>query len=93
MFKKAIPLFAVMALTMPVLSMPNPVQAAPMTNQDWWPERLNLQALRQHSPESDVLNEKTLQNPLKMPSETVQNESLISRIRRFKREKWGDISF
>lgn len=57
MFKKAIPLFAVMALTMPVLSMPNPVQAAPMTNQDWWPERLNLQALRQHSPESNPFGE------------------------------------
>ena len=46
-----------MALTMPVLSMPNPVQAAPMTNQDWWPERLNLQALRQHSPESNPFGE------------------------------------
>ncbi len=27
----------------------------PMSNQDWWPERLNLQALRQHAKKSDPM--------------------------------------
>ncbi|MFN4151426.1 MAG: peroxidase family protein, partial [Candidatus Sericytochromatia bacterium] len=29
--------------------------ATPMTNQDWWPEKLNLQSLRQHGLESDPM--------------------------------------
>lgn len=55
MFKKAIPLFAVLAVTMPMLGMPHLAQAAPMSNQDWWPEKLNLQALRQHAAESNPM--------------------------------------
>lgn len=55
MFKKAIPLFAVLAVTMPMFSMPALAQTTPMTNQDWWPEKLNLQALRQHAAESNPM--------------------------------------
>lgn len=55
MFKKAIPLFAVLAVTMPMLSMPALAETTPMTNQDWWPQKLSLQALRQHAAESNPM--------------------------------------
>jgi catalase-peroxidase len=29
-----------------------------MTNRDWWPQTLNLQPLRQHSPSSSPLDSK-----------------------------------
>lgn len=35
------------------LSLPALINAAPMTNEDWWPEKLSLDALRQHSQESN----------------------------------------
>jgi catalase-peroxidase len=55
MLKKAIPLFAMLAVTMPMVSLPALAETAPMTNQDWWPDKLNLQALRQHAAESNPL--------------------------------------
>jgi catalase-peroxidase len=33
----------------PVIPSPTPVPGRPRTNQDWWPNQLNLQVLRQHS--------------------------------------------
>jgi len=32
----------------PVIPSPTPVAGRPRTNQDWWPNQLNLQVLRQH---------------------------------------------
>lgn len=32
-----------------------PAHAAPMTNRDWWPDKLNLQALRQNAAESNPM--------------------------------------
>jgi catalase-peroxidase len=34
----------------PAIPSPNPAPARPRTNQDWWPEQLDLQVLHQHSP-------------------------------------------
>ncbi|GIV00575.1 MAG: catalase-peroxidase [Actinomycetota bacterium] len=34
-----------------------PVSLRPRTNRDWWPERLDLSPLRQHSPKSDPMGE------------------------------------
>ncbi|MBC7474909.1 MAG: hypothetical protein H7263_11500, partial [Candidatus Sericytochromatia bacterium] len=52
---KIIPIIVTLSLTLPILS---PAQGAPMTNQDWWPEKLNLQPLRQQSAESNPMGEK-----------------------------------
>ncbi len=51
-FKGIIPAFALLAVTMPMVS---PALAAPMTNRDWWPDQLNLQPLRQHAAESNPM--------------------------------------
>lgn len=32
-------------------------ESRPMTNQDWWPERLDLRPLRQHAAESSPMGE------------------------------------
>ncbi len=50
----------VMALAVAAASpaaMPSPVlaQSKPMSNQDWWPERLDLRPLRQHAAESNPM--------------------------------------
>ena len=37
----------------PVIPSPVPKAHRPRTNQDWWPDQLDLQVLRQHSPLSD----------------------------------------
>ncbi len=37
----------------PVIPSPEPKAHRPRTNQDWWPDQLDLQVLRQHSPLSD----------------------------------------
>jgi catalase-peroxidase len=39
----------------PVIASPSPTTAPPRSNRDWWPEQLNLQVLRQHSPRSNPL--------------------------------------
>jgi catalase-peroxidase len=39
----------------PVIPSPTPKATRPMTNQDWWPNQVNLQVLHQHSPESDPM--------------------------------------
>jgi catalase-peroxidase len=39
----------------PVGAAPAAVPGRPMTNQDWWPQRLNLQPLRQHAATSNPL--------------------------------------
>ncbi len=41
----------------PVIPAPEPKQSRPSTNQDWWPNQLNLQVLHQHSPRSNPLGE------------------------------------
>ncbi|MEB3329860.1 MAG: catalase/peroxidase HPI [Candidatus Sericytochromatia bacterium] len=46
---------AILAGTASQLAMANPALAAAMSPQDWWPQRLNLQPLRQHAAESDPM--------------------------------------
>jgi len=41
----------------PVIPSPTPKTERPRTNQDWWPNQLNLQVLRQHSQRSNPLGE------------------------------------
>ena len=41
----------------PVIPSPTPKATRPRTNQDWWPNQLNLQVLHQHSPKANPLDE------------------------------------
>jgi catalase-peroxidase len=41
----------------PAIPAPTPQPARPRTNQDWWPNQLNLQVLHQHSPRSNPMGE------------------------------------
>jgi catalase-peroxidase len=41
----------------PVIPAPTPKPHRPMSNQDWWPNQLNLQVLHQHTPVSDPMGE------------------------------------
>lgn len=59
MIKKTIPIVAAMVVAMSpiVLQSPALAEGEAKSNQFWWPEKLNLAPLRQHSPESDPLGE------------------------------------
>ncbi len=39
----------------PVIPSPTPKPGRPLSNQDWWPNQLNLQVLQQHSEKSNPL--------------------------------------
>jgi catalase-peroxidase len=41
----------------PAISSPTPAATRPRTNQDWWPNQLNLQVLHQHSPRANPMGE------------------------------------
>jgi catalase-peroxidase len=41
----------------PVISAPTVKETRPRTNQDWWPNQLNLQVLRQHASRPHPLGE------------------------------------
>jgi len=41
----------------PAISSPTPNDNRPRTNEDWWPNQLNLQVLHQHSPRANPLGE------------------------------------
>ncbi|MFF4852090.1 catalase/peroxidase HPI [Streptomyces sp. NPDC001194] len=41
----------------PAIPSPTPAPTRPRTNQDWWPNQLDLQVLHQHSPLSDPMGE------------------------------------
>jgi catalase-peroxidase len=41
----------------PVIPSPKPAAHRPRSNQDWWPNQLNLQVLHQHSPRSNPMGE------------------------------------
>jgi catalase-peroxidase len=41
----------------PAVSSPSPAQHRPRTNEDWWPNQLNVQVLHQHSPRSNPMGE------------------------------------
>src|SRR5215204_5088951 len=41
----------------PAIPSPTPARTRPRTNQDWWPNQLNLQVLHQHSPRSNPMGE------------------------------------
>ncbi len=41
----------------PVIPSPTPTAHRPRTNQDWWPNQLNLQVLHQHSPRSNPMGD------------------------------------
>lgn len=57
MLKKTVPLLTVLAATMSLFTLPGTVLArgAPMSNQLWWPEMLDLKPLRQHAAESSPM--------------------------------------
>jgi catalase-peroxidase len=41
----------------PVIAAPTPAPTRPRSNQDWWPNQLNLEVLHQHSPRSNPMGE------------------------------------
>ncbi len=41
----------------PAIDSPTPKEGRPHTNQDWWPNQLNLQVLHQHSPRGNPMDE------------------------------------
>ena len=41
----------------PVISAPEPKSDAPRTNQDWWPNQLDVSRLHPHHPQSDPLGD------------------------------------
>jgi catalase-peroxidase len=41
----------------PVIPSPTPKATRPMTNEDWWPNQVNLQVLHRHSPRSDPMGD------------------------------------
>ena len=41
----------------PVIDAPTPEASRPRSNQDWWPNQLNLQVLHQHSPKGNPLDD------------------------------------
>ena len=63
MQKHTIKLAAILSVALAPLAMSAPVQAQteapakPMTNKDWWPDRLDLSPLRQEAPQSNPLGE------------------------------------
>jgi len=59
MRKTKVSLLALLAATIPPVAISTPVlaQARTMSNQDWWPERLDLRPLRQHSAESNPMGD------------------------------------
>ena len=40
----------------PAIDAPTAKEGRPHTNQDWWPNQLNLQVLHQHSPQGNPLD-------------------------------------
>ncbi|WP_064607459.1 catalase/peroxidase HPI [Photobacterium sp. J15] len=59
MFKQTIPLFAALAIFLSPVLLTNDAnaQAQAKSNQFWWPEKLNLNPLRQHSAASNPMGE------------------------------------
>jgi catalase-peroxidase len=59
MLKRALPLFAGLAVAMSSLGLSGPAvaQADPKSNRFWWPEQLDLRPLRQHAAESNPMGE------------------------------------
>ena len=41
----------------PVIDAPEPKAGRPRTNQDWWPNQLDLSVLHQHSPKGNPMGE------------------------------------
>jgi catalase-peroxidase len=41
----------------PAIPAPTPKQTRPMTNQDWWPNQLDLSVLKKHSPQANPMDE------------------------------------
>jgi catalase-peroxidase len=41
----------------PVIPAPTPESTGPRSNHDWWPNQLDLDVLRQHSPQSNPMGE------------------------------------
>ncbi|WP_262695689.1 catalase/peroxidase HPI [Kordiimonas aquimaris] len=56
MFRKTLPYFAVLAMTLSPLSSAT-AEGAPKANQFWWPEQVNLQSLRQNATQSNPMGD------------------------------------
>ena len=41
----------------PVIDAPEPKSGAPLTNQDWWPNQIDVSKLHPHAPQSNPLGE------------------------------------
>ena len=41
----------------PVISAPEPKSGAPLTNQDWWPNQIDVSKLHPHVPQANPLGE------------------------------------
>ena len=41
----------------PVIASPQPKAHAPLTNQDWWPDQIDISTLHPHSPQSNPLGD------------------------------------
>lgn len=59
MLRNHVSLIAILAVAMSPLAIATPAiaQTKTMTNQDWWPQRLDLKPLRQQSAESNPLGD------------------------------------
>ncbi len=55
MHKHAVSMLAVMAAVMSAAAISSSADTKPMSNQQWWPERLDLRPLRQNAVESDPM--------------------------------------
>jgi catalase-peroxidase len=56
MLNRTLPLLAALAVAVPLVSAgPAAAQGAPKSNQFWWPDAIDLQPLRAHSPTSNPM--------------------------------------
>ena len=57
MLKNTLPLLTILAIAISPLMTSSPAQGEPMSTHDWWPEKLDLQPLRQQDAESNPMGD------------------------------------